>query len=1541
MNETNASTQQLPERFPRLVVRNAGTTPRTETQIPGSRVDYSSDVIRVPSRSDEYGHDNGRGDRKIAYRRKAPGLKYGADTCFDVLQAGPGEGVVQAFPVGYSDARFLELKHEREKMIATMLDSSTESSHVAQIHRLVKLANVQIVEERDGLVILRCVGPDDRSLNLCVKDAGSGQLYVLRSCWKYVETFTRLTRERPVTLFQLVSEEKNESIFDTAKITSETTFREEDLVPVDDALNEKLKMSMRIERLFDWSDLRLAQQQGYLTWADVRSFVRNVQNEIPFVSSDGLVSHDKYMLSFHQFVAVARLLTDHIGYLARAPAKLIGHTLEVTHCSVRVIVQADRPCRVIAMAAPSNNTLGTILASIKTQCLDSPSSEHFEINDECEKVAIEIRSLSPGTDYFVYLFGEHVVGDEQVLSADADLFQSRLSIRTRTEPEPPLFPQWEGMDDVARSTELLAVVKDKGVVSKALRNGVQVPEVGILRGKVDFTENAWMLFVKWWQQSEARATFCEREVKHALGDNDIQAAARGQGVLCDEGDWRGTDPERLRKWKRFCRWYYCISSSGASGNAKNRGENISNLETTDDCAESLATLKCSSYVFNGGPPTTTSEVLGRDEARVPMLYSNDQPVSLPAVFPFTRMSVKRRGDSEEEACLGGKDSPDLKSTMQDNQPFEAFGVYQKPGQHCNNELAVGIVELRDCTKSNRKVGGKEDTLTQNCNSSYGMSLSFPRGVNVPNEDRETSISTRPISGAKDVRSLNAQQGLTIQGCSEADLDEHFPRGKEASLSIPMPISGVKDTRSMTSQHDLTIEGTNEIHPISGMKDIRKMSMLQQGPSIGGTNEKDLEQAVPRDANESLDDTCMNFKSANKVHFWPTGEDRVSHLAPISKEREARNLAEEQNLTNDLVPTCEVKEARSITDQENLAHGGTNSEDPDHILHTNIPDSNDKSRRASGAVESRSLMNSLDDTMTRKPPVACAGLKSNETQPAKSALGFREKFLMKRTQKIDVAVEKIQEMISVAESATKLKGIALFCAKARIVAMTQRLHKLKEEGNKDATSAGDIANLDLFVDFDEGRFDIDEEKEKKTRRTPLFEPTKKRTPAAVTPKKGVSAILRRKLAALKELHDRQLVLRCFVAMRTWRNRQLLLREYFRLWWVWKNHQSLLRRCFSALLLWREEIPTEPEPEIPTVIVEVKQIDRVEKIEVEKEPDEDLVKLELDHIEREIMCFANEDNYSKHLRILANKLSHSHAQICSDAVTATCTESVTSNFFPAINLQSFLKGLVAQLSERSGLFISDFEYEQEYAEIFERRREFGEKRANGKAESVEGSDSGIRLCNRKNEISSSSTESIITSSPEQPSSTLGQESGRGSLSSQVQRRSGEEVSISEKNVLVPDDKVHVHNLGQILKKWRQFAVIGKEKRTMALAEAECRMFCEVERHLNEIEASSFHLEEELSQEWEARERRRLDHRTRREKLYKRELSCRNERDLERNLDWSKAQLWKRPQASLKHPRLQCHNAYTCVHDSEARFLSLPKPDFYQVKRRRAPVCGGTMI
>ena len=602
--KTMDSTDVLfPQRGPRFVVCNGLPVSRKSPITLDAPLTAAGDkgqpdaVIKIFCSADDVGFNKACKQRLVSAYEQG---QFHSDRCSAALpsMAERSEGAVHAFPLGYSDAktRIALRKLQQQKEAGEDLDPSSCVQTVA---------NVRMLEKEDGTFLLQVVGPNDVSSDLILHDENCGRMYLAWNAREYLEVFTVLSDSQgwPMPVFHVESgvfpeteESKPGRKTDRSAVCTKVPLRDEpechairvdhsdtkeEFIPIDDDLNEAIKTSnISLKRLFEWGKLREAVLQGELDWALIHELIHDVQNKIPFLAG-GVLRIEKCCLSFHQFVAFARLMHDHIKSVRWAPARLNSRILELSHCSVNIVITSNRKCMAtVAVIQCIDNAPTSAQMKDVTSLVHLISWKQQDISDG-DAVAVELDALVPGTDYFVYIYGEWKpqVDKPAVGSSDTDLIKSRLKIRTLVEPEHPLFILWDEMDNEGKKNELLAVIKDKKVKDEATKSNIDVPVATSISVTVDLQQPIWTNFVAWWVGSpNVRQQFCEREVKHALRDVAIQAAAEREGISVKHGDWIAIDSESRSRWKKFIFWYFGITSTNSSPDNSMKAIHIKSID---------------------------------------------------------------------------------------------------------------------------------------------------------------------------------------------------------------------------------------------------------------------------------------------------------------------------------------------------------------------------------------------------------------------------------------------------------------------------------------------------------------------------------------------------------------------------------------------------------------------------------------------------------------------------------------------------------------------------------------------------------------------------------------------------------------------------------------------------------------------------------------------------------------------------------------------------------------------------------------------------
>jgi hypothetical protein len=105
-----------------------------------------------------------------------------------------------------------------------------------------------------------------------------------------------------------------------------------DFIPLEDSVRDVVETLLAINRLFVWQTLVDALNEGKLSWKDIRYFLSIVRSRVPFITPDGLLRVVNTHLTFHQFVAFARMVEEHI--MVTPPQNTDSDDILVTFCDI-------------------------------------------------------------------------------------------------------------------------------------------------------------------------------------------------------------------------------------------------------------------------------------------------------------------------------------------------------------------------------------------------------------------------------------------------------------------------------------------------------------------------------------------------------------------------------------------------------------------------------------------------------------------------------------------------------------------------------------------------------------------------------------------------------------------------------------------------------------------------------------------------------------------------------------------------------------------------------------------------------------------------------------------------------------------------------------------------------------------------------------------------------------------------------------------------------------------------------------------------------
>jgi len=91
------------------------------------------------------------------------------------------------------------------------------------------------------------------------------------------------------------------------------THQHHNLIQLTNNTKEVIHTLLSIDNLFKWQTLINARSNNQLQWKDIRTFLKHVRNNIPFLTHDGYLKHVvNTHLTFHQFICFSKLIDEHL-----------------------------------------------------------------------------------------------------------------------------------------------------------------------------------------------------------------------------------------------------------------------------------------------------------------------------------------------------------------------------------------------------------------------------------------------------------------------------------------------------------------------------------------------------------------------------------------------------------------------------------------------------------------------------------------------------------------------------------------------------------------------------------------------------------------------------------------------------------------------------------------------------------------------------------------------------------------------------------------------------------------------------------------------------------------------------------------------------------------------------------------------------------------------------------------------------------------------------------------------------------------------------
>jgi hypothetical protein len=163
-------------------------------------------------------------------------------------------------------------------------------------------------EVSHDLFVARCFVTEDEMVE-CNREC-SVKTFIDADTWAHLLVYSVLVG-KPVIANEKEKHEMKQSL--RLKFNGNTAFNEasHDFIPLEDAVKSIVKTILSMDRLFAWQTLVDALNEGKLSWKNIRHFLSIVRSSVPFLTQDGLLRVVNTHLTFHQFVAFARMVEEH------------------------------------------------------------------------------------------------------------------------------------------------------------------------------------------------------------------------------------------------------------------------------------------------------------------------------------------------------------------------------------------------------------------------------------------------------------------------------------------------------------------------------------------------------------------------------------------------------------------------------------------------------------------------------------------------------------------------------------------------------------------------------------------------------------------------------------------------------------------------------------------------------------------------------------------------------------------------------------------------------------------------------------------------------------------------------------------------------------------------------------------------------------------------------------------------------------------------------------------------------------------------------
>eukprot|EP00986_Skeletonema_menzelii_P013002 scaffold7349_cov145-Skeletonema_menzelii.AAC.16 len=428
-------------------------------------------------------------------------------------------------------------------------DSEPKSLHV---NRDASLSIVRLIESSEGQYMLDFGLENDPIItsfldNHIEDNSGDSKIFIEDTSLKHLEVYAELAGVGSSIKGELEVQPSSEVLQHHFENYKHSLY----LLP--DSVRTVLYTLLPLEKLFSWSTLTSARDEGLLRWKDIRKILSEVKRYVPFApTSDGLFRHIiQTHLTFHQFSSFAKLVEGSLQKLPEVKVKVY----QSSTLSIDVQLTSDQNCTLCIGCLP-NAQLST---PPSTQQLQECTEDIFVSWERVQLIAeegeiVRLEGLKEGTVYDMYIYVSRPSSEFPVESTHADVVNSRSTVETQGCHLIDIFPVFDSMTKEEQKVELLASTQDKSVRLKAQADGLVIP--GIDEEQNDYDNETWRLYIEWWKDRLGiRYDFCMRELLFASNNQEVRSFARKEGIIMSHGISK--DRTKRERWARaFGSWYH-------------------------------------------------------------------------------------------------------------------------------------------------------------------------------------------------------------------------------------------------------------------------------------------------------------------------------------------------------------------------------------------------------------------------------------------------------------------------------------------------------------------------------------------------------------------------------------------------------------------------------------------------------------------------------------------------------------------------------------------------------------------------------------------------------------------------------------------------------------------------------------------------------------------------------------------------------------------------------------------------------------------------